>query len=76
MGASVLGWSGLADRWLPFQTHPNVDKKLFMSESVIGLKNPDKSFPINSDVGVLKWRLQTTEESLIPLTSELLQFRE
>ncbi|KAL7981658.1 hypothetical protein Chor_005746 [Crotalus horridus] len=50
------------------QTHPNVDKKLFMSESVIGLKNPDKSFPINSDVGVLKWRLQTTEESLIPLT--------
>uniref|UniRef100_U3FD34 Coatomer subunit delta n=1 Tax=Micrurus fulvius TaxID=8637 RepID=U3FD34_MICFL len=50
------------------QTHPNVDKKLFMSESVIGLKNPDKAFPINSDVGVLKWRLQTTEESLIPLT--------
>ncbi|XP_062340904.1 archain 1a [Osmerus eperlanus] len=50
------------------QTHPNVDKKLFTSESVIGLKNPDKSFPINNDVGVLKWRLQTTDESLIPLT--------
>ncbi|XP_060107619.1 coatomer subunit delta, partial [Heteronotia binoei] len=50
------------------QTHPNVDKKLFTTESLIGLKNPEKSFPINSDVGVLKWRLQTTEESLIPLT--------
>lgn len=50
------------------QTHPNVDKKLFSSESVIGLKNPDKSFPMNNDVGVLKWRLQTTDESLIPLT--------
>ncbi|XP_062995086.1 coatomer subunit delta [Elgaria multicarinata webbii] len=50
------------------QTHPNVDKKLFTSESLIGLKNPEKSFPINSDVGVLKWRLQTTEESFIPLT--------
>lgn len=52
-----------------FQTHPNVDKKLFTSEAIIGLKNPDKSFPLNSDVGVLKWRLQTTDESLIPLTS-------
>uniref|UniRef100_A0AAY4E2H2 Coatomer subunit delta n=1 Tax=Denticeps clupeoides TaxID=299321 RepID=A0AAY4E2H2_9TELE len=50
------------------QTHPNVDKKLFTSDSIIGLKNPDKSFPLNNDVGVLKWRLQTTDESLIPLT--------
>merc|ERR1712131_13933 len=47
------------------QTHPNVDKKLFTSESIIGLKNSDKSFPMNNDVGVLKWRLQTTDESLI-----------
>ncbi len=64
------------------QTHPNVDKKLFTAESVIGLKNPEKSFPLNNDVGVLKWRLQTTDESLIPLTSKcrralvLLQFDE
>ncbi|KAF4085956.1 hypothetical protein AMELA_G00100970 [Ameiurus melas] len=50
------------------QTHPNVDKKLFTAESLIGLKNPEKSFPLNSDVGVLKWRLQSTDESLIPLT--------
>ncbi|XP_053474367.1 archain 1a [Ictalurus furcatus] len=50
------------------QTHPNVDKKLFTAESIIGLKNPEKSFPLNNDVGVLKWRLQTTDESLIPLT--------
>lgn len=47
-----------------------MDKKLFTAESLIGLKNPEKSFPVNSDVGVLKWRLQTTEESFIPLTSE------
>lgn len=50
------------------QTHPNVDKKLFTSDSVIGLKNPEKSFPLNNDVGVLKWRLQSTDEGLIPLT--------
>lgn len=55
-------------RGVQLQTHPNVDKKLFTSESVIGLKNPDKSFPLKSDVGVLKWRLQTTDESFIPLT--------
>lgn len=60
------------------QTHPNVDKKLFTSDSVIGLKNPEKSFPLNNDVGVLKWRLQTTDEALIPLTStsrDILCFR-
>ena len=51
------------------QTHPNVDKKLFSSESLIGLKNAEKSFPLNNDIGVLKWRLQTTDESFIPLTS-------
>ncbi|XP_077962436.1 coatomer subunit delta isoform X1 [Gasterosteus aculeatus] len=56
------------NKGLQLQTHPNVDKKLFSADSVIGLKNPEKSFPLNNDVGVLKWRLQTTDESLIPLT--------
>ncbi|XP_032833020.2 coatomer subunit delta [Petromyzon marinus] len=50
------------------QTHPNVDKKLFTASSVIGLKNAEKSFPLNTDVGVLKWRLQTADESFVPLT--------
>lgn len=66
----VTAWLTQPRLLSPFQTHPNVDKKLFTAESQIGLKNPEKSFPINSDVGVLKWRLQTTEESFIPLTSE------
>lgn len=52
---------------IPFQTHPNVDKKLF-KENVIGLKDPERPFPLNSEVGVLKWRFQTTDESFIPLT--------
>jgi len=52
------------------QTHPNVDKKLFTNESVIGLKQANRSFPINSDIGVLKWRLQTVDEALLPLSSE------
>ncbi|XP_078282837.1 coatomer subunit delta isoform X2 [Rhinoraja longicauda] len=53
---------------IQLQTHPNVDKKLFTAESLIGLKNPEKSFPLNNDVGVLKWRLQTTDDTCIPLT--------
>lgn len=52
------------------QTHPNVDKELFKQKSQIGLKNPTKPFPLNTDVGVLKWRYQTQDETAIPLTSE------
>ena len=55
-----------------FQTHPNIDKKLFSQESIIGLKQPNKPFPLNSDIGVLKWRLQSTDEALMPLSSKML----
>jgi hypothetical protein len=53
------------------QTHPNIDKDLFRTKSQIGLKNPAKPFPLNTDVGVLKWRYTTQDESAIPLTSTL-----
>ena len=56
------------------QTHPNVDKELMRRKSQIALKNPAKPFPLNTDVGVLKWRLQTTDESNIPLSSKFLFF--
>lgn len=55
-----------------FQTHPNIDKKLFNQESLIGLKQPSKPFPLNNDIGVLKWRLQSTDEGLMPLSSKIL----
>ena len=53
---------------IQLQTHPNIDKDLFRSKCIIGLKNPAKPFPLNTGVGVLKWRLQTTDESCIPLS--------
>lgn len=59
-----------ANKGIQLQTHPNVDKELFKSTGQIALKNPTKPFPVNSDVGVLKWRFQTQDESAIPLTSE------
>jgi hypothetical protein len=52
----------------PFQTHPNVDKKLFADENKIGLKNAEKPFPTHSEVGVVKWRIQASDDSAIPLT--------
>lgn len=50
------------------QTHPNVDKKLFQASSVIGLKNSEKPFPLNQDIGVLKWRFQTQDDGFMPLS--------
>ncbi|XP_054717160.1 coatomer subunit delta-like [Uloborus diversus] len=49
------------------QTHPNIDKELFRNSHIIGMKNSAKPFPVNVDVGVLKWRFQSMDESNVPL---------
>ena len=54
---------------IQLQTHPNIDKELLKQRMQIGLKNPAKPFPLNTDVGVLKWRFQTQDEAFIPLSS-------
>ncbi|KAH3679447.1 hypothetical protein WICMUC_000992 [Wickerhamomyces mucosus] len=42
---------------IQFKTHPNVDRQLFSSDSIIGLKDPKKPFPSNDqNLGVLRWR--------------------
>lgn len=61
-------------RGIQIQTHPNVDKELFRTKQHIALKNASKPFPLNTDVGVLKWRFQTQDENLIPLNSNLHDF--
>lgn len=58
---------------LQFQQHPNVGKfgpGATGEERVIALKNPERGFPINQGVGVLRWRLSTKDESLVPINSE------
>jgi len=50
------------------QTHPNIDKELLKNKTQVALKNPARPFPLNTDVGVLKWRITTTDESNIPLS--------
>jgi len=55
------------EKGVMMQTHPNIDKAKWKSTGVIGLKNPDKPFPVGQDVGVLKWRLNGTDEEDLPL---------
>lgn len=53
---------------IQIQTHPNIDKKLYLATNQVVLKNPEKPFPLNQEVGILKWRLQTQDEAMIPLS--------
>lgn len=62
-------------RGMQLQTHPNVDKELFRTKGQIGLKVPSKPFPINSDVGVLKWRFQAQDETALPISSKFETFQ-
>ncbi|CAH0598725.1 unnamed protein product [Chrysodeixis includens] len=55
-------------RPLQLQTHPNVDKEAFRASGVIGLKQSQRAFPLHSDVGVLKWRLNANDDKLAPLS--------
>ncbi|XP_050415443.1 coatomer subunit delta isoform X1 [Patella vulgata] len=67
-GRIQIGVLNKDKKGVQLQTHPNVDKRLFTGSSVIGLKNPDKAFPLNQDIGVLKWRFQTQDSSFMPLS--------
>ncbi|CAK9147336.1 unnamed protein product [Ilex paraguariensis] len=54
-----------------FKTHPNINKDLFSNENILGLKDPNRPFPAgqSSDgVSLLKWRMQSVDESVVPLT--------
>ena len=50
------------------QPHPNIDKELLRTRSQIVMKNRDKPFPTDTEIGLLKWRFQTTDDSQIPLS--------
>ncbi|XP_074330869.1 coatomer subunit delta isoform X1 [Apium graveolens] len=54
-----------------FKTHPNINKELFNNENVLGLKDPKRPFPTGQSgdgVSLLKWRMQTIDENVVPLT--------
>ncbi|KAK3001334.1 hypothetical protein RJ639_020871, partial [Escallonia herrerae] len=54
-----------------FQTHPNVNRELFSNKNILGLKDPNRPFPAGQSgdgVGLLRWRMQSVDESVVPLT--------
>mmetsp|Transcript_14112 Transcript_14112/g.35607 ORF Transcript_14112/g.35607 Transcript_14112/m.35607 type:complete len:525 (-) Transcript_14112:236-1810(-) len=57
-----------AGKEFQFKTHPNIDKGLYASSSILGLKDPTRPFPAGSPLGILKWRMQSRDEAAVPLT--------
>ncbi|XP_076950116.1 coatomer subunit delta-2-like [Bidens hawaiensis] len=56
---------------IKFKTHPNINKELFSNENILGSKDPNRPFPAGQagdGLGLLKWRLQSKDESDVPLT--------
>lgn len=64
-----------ANNGFQFKTHPNINKELFSNENLLGLKDPSRPFPAGPTgdalgVGLLKWRMQSADEALVPLSSK------
>jgi len=59
----VLG----ANSGYQFKTHPNINKPAFHNESELGLRDRSRPFPVGSTVGVLKWRMVSMDEAIVPL---------
>ncbi|CAA2982335.1 coatomer subunit delta-like [Olea europaea subsp. europaea] len=54
-----------------FKTHPNINKELFSNENILGLKDSNRPFPTGQagdGVSLLRWRMQSSDESLVPLS--------
>lgn len=57
------------------QIHPHLDKKVWQTSSLLQLKSEQKPFPVNVDVGILKWRFGFLDADKLPLTCKFIQKR-
>ncbi|KAH7436412.1 hypothetical protein KP509_05G018700 [Ceratopteris richardii] len=44
-----------------FNTHSLIDKKLYLDENILALRNATRSFQVGAPSGILKWRLQSKQ---------------
>jgi coatomer subunit delta len=51
-----------------FKSHPNVDRNLFKDQHKIGLRDSSRSFPLNQQMSVLRWRLQGKADVSLPIS--------
>jgi hypothetical protein len=54
------------------QVHPNLDKQIWQSASILRLKSEQKPYPVGVDVGVLKWKVKLPTEDSLPITREFI----
>lgn len=54
-----------------FKSHPNVDRNLFKEQHKIGLRDSSRSFPLNQQMSVLRWRLQSKDNITLPISGFL-----
>eukprot|EP01097_Dermamoeba_algensis_P002861 TRINITY_DN2134_c0_g1_i2.p1 TRINITY_DN2134_c0_g1~~TRINITY_DN2134_c0_g1_i2.p1 ORF type:complete len:523 (+),score=129.75 TRINITY_DN2134_c0_g1_i2:60-1571(+) len=50
------------------QAHPKINKPLYAQDRVLALKDAPFAFPAGSAVRLLRWRAQSKDEALVPLT--------
>eukprot|EP00920_Eleutheroschizon_duboscqi_P030380 GHVT01073670.1.p1 GENE.GHVT01073670.1~~GHVT01073670.1.p1 ORF type:complete len:518 (+),score=134.79 GHVT01073670.1:891-2444(+) len=55
------------DARFKFRLHPNLDKQKQSNENVLQLRDAGRAFRANVPAPLLKWRLQTAEEELVPV---------
>ncbi|KAJ1561893.1 Coatomer subunit delta, partial [Nowakowskiella sp. JEL0078] len=55
------------DANIQFQTHPQIDKKLFADTNVLGMKDAGRPFPTKQALGIVKWRYVTKDETKMPI---------
>lgn len=55
---------------LQFKTHPRIDKKAWTDSKKIQLRDTKQAFPVRTGLAVLKWRLTSKDESIVPLSSK------
>jgi hypothetical protein len=68
VGKAILPLSMGENPGFQFKTHPNINKALFTQRpAALALRDPSRAFPTGSALGVLKWRLQTNDDSQVPL---------
>lgn len=51
-----------------YRTHPHVDKQAWADDQTIALRDPNRPFPLGQQVGVLRWRVLTRDETVMPLS--------
>lgn len=57
---------------LSVQTHPNINRQAFAEQNMLVPKDPQRPFPVNSSLGVLKWHVQAQDERLLPFSGVLM----